>query len=62
MEVWITCPECGQKVLSSRMKPGQLLRVHRAVCSLRTLDPPARPAVASSEGRDVGDEVPVAAP
>lgn len=35
MDVWITCPDCGQKVLSNRMKAPELLRAHKAVCPLR---------------------------
>lgn len=34
-ETWITCHDCGEKVLSSRHSPDELLEIHRAVCPLR---------------------------
>ena len=33
-EIWITCPDCGQKAVSNRMRAGELLEAHRAVCPL----------------------------
>lgn len=57
MEVWIQCPDCGQKVLSNRLEPPALLCAHRAVCALRS-EPPTAPApVPPAEGREAGDEV-----
>ena len=35
-EVWITCPDCGQKAVSNRMRAGELLEVHRTVCPLNS--------------------------
>ena len=62
MEVWITCPDCGQKVLSARLKPQALLRAHRAVCALRSEPPAAQASEASAGGREAGDEVGAASP
>ena len=50
MEVWITCPDCGQKVLSNRMKAAELLRTHKMVCPLRVEASPAGSSVTHPPG------------
>ena len=62
MEVWISCPDCGQKVLSARLKPPALLRAHRAVCPLRPEPPAPPPASLPGKGQEAGDEVGAASP
>jgi hypothetical protein len=62
MEVWISCPDCGQKVLSARLKPQALLRAHREVCPLRVIEVTPRAPKPPVEGQEAGDEVGAASP
>ena len=62
MEVWIECPDCGQKVLSARLKPQALLRAHREVCPLRAIEPAPPAPEPPAEGREAGAEVGAASP
>lgn len=58
MEVWITCPDCGEKVLSNRMKAAELLRVHEAVCPLRVEVPASSsspPKAAATRSRQASE-------
>jgi hypothetical protein len=62
MEVWITCPDCGQKVLSARLTPEALLDAHRDICPLSSERPTTRTPAPPAGGQEAGDEVGAASP